>query len=111
MTTNKMLGIDLIYLPEFKTKLKTVQLGKFFLEIELSQNKTQESLAGVFGAKEAFFKAIGKKEDWLSVWIEKTKEGKPELKSTLIGSNQKAEVSISHSGDYAVAVVMIKDEG
>ena len=106
-----MLGIDIVYLPEFKTKLKTLDLGKIFSETELEQNKNEESLAGIFAAKEAFFKAIGKKEDWLSVWIEKNKAGKPELKSTLINSNQKVEVSISHAGDYAIAIVMIKDEG
>ena len=120
-----MLGIDLVYLLEFKIKLKSVQLGKIFLEIELAQNKSVESLAGIFAAKEAFFKAIGRKEDWLSVWIEKNLpspkasadakamtdrsegQGKPHLYSTLIKNNQKAEVSISHSGDYAVAVVII----
>lgn len=104
-----MLGIDLVYLPEFKIKMKNFPLEKVFLEGELSQNKTLESLAGVFAAKEAFFKALGKKEDWLSVWIEKTKEGKPQLKSLLIKNNQKTEVSISHAGDYAIAIVRIKD--
>ena len=102
-----MVGIDLVYLPEFEKKLKDLDLGKVFSSIELSQNKTKESLAGIFAAKEAFFKAIGRKEDWLSVWIEKTKAGKPELKSTLINSNQKIEVSVSHAGDYAIAVVII----
>ena len=102
-----MIGIDLVYLPEFKTKLKTVQLEKIFLETELSQNKTSESLAGVFAAKEAFFKAIGKKEDWLSVWIEKNKGGKPELKSLFFKDNQKAQVSISHAEDYAISIVII----
>lgn len=106
-----MIGIDLVYLPEFEKKLKNISLEKIFLETELSQNKSLESLAGVFGAKEAFFKAIGKKEDWLSVWIEKTKEGKPQLYSTLIKNNKKAEVSISHAGDYTIAAVMINDEG
>ncbi len=106
-----MLGIDIVYLPEFKEKIKSLSLEKVFLDVELSQNKTQESLAGIFAAKEAFFKAIGRKEDWLSIWIEKEGQGKPQLYSTLIKDNQKAEVSISHSGDYAIAMVMIKDEG
>ena len=74
-----MLGIDLVYLPEFKIKLKSVQLGKIFLEIELAQNKSVESLAGIFAAKEAFFKATGRKGDWLSVWIEKNP---PSLKAS-----------------------------
>ena len=106
-----MVGIDLVYLPEFEKKLKTLDLSKVFLPHELSQNKSVESLAGIFAAKEAFFKAIGKKEDWLSVWIEKNKEGKPELKSLFFKDDQKAEVSISHAGDYAIAVVMINDQG
>lgn len=103
-----MLGIDIVYLPEFKTKMKNYPLEKVFSPFELSQNKSQESLAGIFAAKEAFFKAIGKKEDWLSVWIEKNKDGKPEIKSVLLKNNQKVEVSISHAGDYAVAIVNVK---
>ena len=107
-----MIGIDLVYLPEFEKKLKNISLEKVFLPFELSQNKTFESLAGIFAAKEAFFKAIGKKEDWFSVWIEKNPsagsgQGKPELYSTLIKSNQRAEVSISHAGDYAIAIVIL----
>lgn len=104
-----MLGIDVVYLPEFKIKMKNFPLEKIFSSFELSQNITSENLAGIFAAKEAFFKAIGKKEDWLSVWIEKNKQGKPQLKTLLLGRTQKAEVSISHAGDYAIAAVMIKD--
>lgn len=104
-----MIGIDIVYLPEFTAKMKNSTLAKVFLPFELSQNKSEESLAGIFAAKEAFFKAIGKKEDWLSVWIEKNESGKPELKSALINKNQKIHVSISHAGEYAIAAVMIKD--
>lgn len=104
-----MLGIDIVYLPEFRTKMKKLTLEKVFSAFELSQNVTSESLAGIFAAKEAFFKAIGRKEDWLSVWIEKDKFGKPKLKSLLLEAEQKAQVSISHAGDCAIAIVMIKD--
>ena len=69
-----MLGIDIVYLPEFEKKLKNFSLEKVFLPHELSQNKSQENLAGIFAAKEAFFKAIGVKKNWLDVWIEKKKE-------------------------------------
>ena len=102
-----MLGIDIVYLPEFKEKLKDLDLEKVFLASELSQNKSIESLAGIFAAKEAFFKAVGKKESWLNVWIEKNKDGKPELKSIIIQNDKKADVSISHAGDYAVAIVIL----
>ncbi len=104
-----MLGIDIVYLPEFEKKLKNLSMDKVFLSNELSQNKSSESLAGIFAAKEAFFKAIGSKMSWLDVWIEKTKEGKPFIKSVLIKENQKTEVSISHAGDYVIAVVIIRD--
>lgn len=104
-----MIGIDLVYLQEFEKKFRSISLEKVFSEFELSQNKSTESLAGIFAAKEAFFKVVGCKEDWLSVWIEKDRFGKPELKSTLIDSKKKAEVSISHAGDYAIAIVMIND--
>lgn len=110
MTKKKMLGIDLVYLPEFEEKFKNIALGKVFSLSEMAENKSKESLAGIFAAKEAFFKAIGKKADWLAVWIEKDQLGKPELQSTLIERNQKAEISISHAGDYTIAIVMIKDK-
>lgn len=105
-----MLGIDIVYLPEFEKKLKDFSLEKVFLSNELSQNQSLESLAGIFAAKEAFFKAIGEKKNWLDVWIEKTKIGKPFIKSVIIENSQKAQVSISHAGDYVTAIVMIKDE-
>jgi len=101
-----MLGIDLVYLPEFEKKLKNLELEKIYLSHELTQNKSLESLAGVFAAKEAFFKAIGSKENWLDVWVEKTTEGKPLLRSTL-AQNTNTELSISHSGDYVIAVVIL----
>lgn len=94
---------------EFKTRFEKGDLSKVFALEELSQNEKAESLAGVFAAKEAFFKAIGKKEDWLDVWIEKDKTGKPSLGTTLLEPSQKATVSISHAGDYAVAIVIIEE--
>jgi len=95
---------------EFEKKLKNLSLEKVFLSHELSQNKALESLAGIFAAKEAFFKAIGTKENWIDVWVEKTKEGRPFIKSVLLKDKQKAQLSISHAGEYAIAVVMIKNE-
>mgnify|MGYP001566851427 CR=1 FL=1 len=103
-----MLGIDIVYLPEFKKRFKNISLDKVFLSIELSQNPKPENLAGIFAAKEAFFKAIGKKENWLEVWIEKDKFGKPSLSSSLLKTDQKAQISISHARDYATATVFIE---
>lgn len=102
------IGIDLVLISEFQKRLE--QSGgavKVFLDSELGQNARVESLAGIFAAKEAFFKALGRKADWLEVWIEKDREGKPQLYSALLSADSHAEVSISHSGDYAVAIVVI----
>jgi holo-[acyl-carrier protein] synthase len=101
-----MLGVDIVYLPEFEKKLKNLPLEKIFLSHELAQNKSSESLAGIFAAKEAFFKALGTKENWLDVWVEKTEKGKPFIKS-VHAQNQKAELSISHAQDYVIAMVII----
>lgn len=103
-----MLGIDIVYLPEFKKRFKNISLEKVFLPVELSQNPKPENMAGIFAGKEAFFKAIGKKENWLEVWIEKDSFGKPSLFSNLLKNNQKAQISISHAGDYATAIVFIE---
>ena len=103
-----MVGVDIINLPEFKKRFKNISLDKVFLPIELSQNQKAESLAGIFAAKEAFFKARGVKENWLDVWIEKDNLGKPSLYSNLLKTNQKTQISISHAGDYAIAIVLLE---
>ena len=103
------IGIDLVYIPEFERRL--LQSGgaeKAFTTTELSQNKTPEALAGVFAAKEAFMKAIGRKIDWQEVWVEKQNNGQPLLASLVLSQEVKASVSISHDGDYAIAVVMVE---
>lgn len=103
-----MIGIDILKISEFKRRIKKSDLGKIFLPSELEQNRDVNSLAGIFTAKEAFFKAVGKKDDWLNVWVEKEASGQPTINSLLFSQNQKAQISISHDGDYAIAVVVIE---
>jgi len=101
-------GIDLVYIPEFKEKAGDASfLEKVFLDSELRQSDSPERLAGWFAAKEAFFKARGVKEDWLGVWIEHDPTGKPRLFTCLLSSHERCDVSIAHRGDYAVAVVVL----
>lgn len=100
-------GVDLVQISEFQARLSEAGgLEKIFLDSEREHTKSPESLAGAFAAKEAFMKALGRKVDWLDVWVEKDKWGRPKLISKLT-QNEEVEVSISHSGDYAVAVVVI----
>ena len=106
-----MIGIDLVYIPEFEQRLNaTGSAEKIFLDSELQAHITQESLAGVFAAKEAFFKAIGKKLDWKDVWVEREPGGRPILKSIHLREHMQAALTISHSGEYAIAAVVIIEE-
>ena len=97
------IGIDLIKIE----KLQNLDLSKIFTKAELEQNPRKESLAGIFAAKEAFFKAIGRKESWLDVWVEKSESGQPEMFSNLVENGSRINLSISHEDDLAVAIVII----
>lgn len=104
-------GIDIVLISEFLQRFSDTQsLSRAFLPGELEVRNASEHLAGVFAAKEAFFKALGQKADWLTVWVEHEASGKPVLKSTILQQDQHAEMSISYTHDLAVAVVII-DQG
>jgi len=102
-----IIGIDLIEIKEFERNLllgKDNFKNKVYSSSELTQNKSTESLAGVFAAKEAVFKAIDKKTDWREIEISKKSSGKPYAESKLFKSLQSWDISISHNGNYAIAI-------
>ena len=104
------IGIDLVNIADFQNRLKqSGGVEMIFTDTELIQNQKVESLAGIFAAKEAFMKAVARKIDWHEAWIEKMPSGQPIIASTVLPSNQKASVSISHDGAYAIAVVLISN--
>ena len=92
-------------------------------EIEYCEKKGKmkyQHYAARFAAKEAIFKAISKLLDdkyeisWKNVEIVNNKTGKPEVK--FIGISKKLEekiqnidVSLSHSREYAVAMVVMEN--
>lgn len=101
------LGTDIVYIPKLKKLMENERfMKKVFHKSEYKDYKA-EHLAGIFAAKEAFFKAINKKPDWLKVEIKKQKTHKPilinELKAEII------DVSISHDKDYAIATVLVNN--
>jgi phosphopantetheine--protein transferase-like protein len=102
------IGIDLVYIKDFKQRLEKKEIiEKIFSKSELAIMPNLQESAGIFAAKEAFMKAFGKKVGWLDIWIELLPSGKPTIHCNYLDKNQKAELSISHDGDYATAVVII----
>lgn len=95
-------------------------LGRFFTAGELlycaKREKTQyASLAGIFAAKEAFFKALGtgfRGGKWTDVEVSHTEEGAPYFilhgyyaAAAAERSTAVPALSISHDGAYAIAQV------
>jgi phosphopantetheine--protein transferase-like protein len=100
-----MLGVDLIYIPEFKKQMALG--GKEFLKKVFhpaeSKNQKAEHLAGIWAAKEAVIKATGLKPgNWLDIIIKYDKYGRP----TAYFNKLKFEISIAHHGEYVVAVAL-----
>ncbi|MBM3232351.1 holo-[acyl-carrier-protein] synthase [Candidatus Pacearchaeota archaeon] len=112
MVMKTKIGIDIVYIPRFKALMQNKSfINKVFHASEI-QDYRPEHLAGIFAAKEAFFKSLDKKTlDWLAVEIKNKKNKKPKL---LVSSElrNKAKIkdidlSISHDKDYAIASVMV----
>lgn len=109
-------GIDIIEVERVKriAEKNTRFLRKVFIqeEIEYSLEKKNkyQHLAARFAAKEAFFKALGRRISWTDIGLVNLPSGKPqlEIKSKEKFPFDKAQVSISHLKDYAVAVVILE---
>lgn len=84
-------------------------------EIEYCSGKANryQHLAARFAAKEAFFKALGKKIKWTDVGVINLSSGKPELVITKREPLlfDETHVSLSHLRDYAVACVILEKSG
>ena len=115
----KSIGIDIQEISPFKTKNQNF-LTKIFCESErnycLSKKFPEIPFAGKFAAKEAFNKAFFQKYhkfiDLQHICIENHETGQPYIKirgeKNMKRIVKKIILSISHSGDLAVAVVVIK---
>ena len=101
------IGIDLVHVPTFAEKMKSeAAVRRLFTERELSETGGSiETLAGMFAAKEAYFKALHKTPEWHAVEIEHKESGAP-----VLCTDPHAQVSISHDGEHAVAVVLVSEQ-
>ncbi len=104
-------GCDIVNIKRFKKSLErggSNFLDKIFLPQELAVSEKIETLAGIFATKEAVIKALELKAgDWHEIEIIKNKNGRPEIKMLKLNNIIiSQDISISHDGDYAMAVAV-----
>jgi len=110
------IGIDIQDIPRVKN-IKPHHMERIFASSELEyitrKNSAPQTMAGLYAAKEAFFKALGtgvQHSKLTSVEIDHDKFGAPyyNLKNTE-WVELKTVLSISHSKNTAVAVCLIQN--
>ncbi len=113
----KGIGVDIIEVERIKRLgLKSPRfLEKIFTpgEIAYCSKKANEfeHFAARFAAKEAFFKALGKRIPWKEVEVVNLASGKPTLKLTngRARTFKQAHLSLSHLAAHALAVVVLEE--
>ena len=114
-----MIGVDIIKTSRMQKMLENFgekALKKFLTDDEIKLVKNYKTAAGFWAVKEACSKAlgtgIGRECSFYDIKISKTARGAPQIKlsDTLINKFLIGEssVSISHDGDYAIAVVALE---
>ena len=114
-------GVDIVDIRRIRQSYE--KYGEKFLQRVLTENEISycrkkkdmmPSVAARFAAKEAVSKAIGsgisRGFSWKSVEVVNEEHGKPSLKvlNEAFGvSSERFRLSLSHSGDYAVAFVLL----
>ncbi|MCF6173401.1 MAG: holo-ACP synthase [Campylobacteraceae bacterium] len=114
-----MIGVDLVKISRIERLIKRFgdkALQKFLSKNEISLIKNHKTAADFWATKEACSKAlgvgIGKECSFFDITISKTTKGAPLLKLSqklMSAFNIKnTSVSITHDGEYAIAVVAIE---
>jgi len=114
-----MIGVDLIKTSRMQKIMNSFgdkALKKFLIDDEIKLVKNHKTASGFWAIKEACSKAlgvgIGSECSFYDIKITKTEKGAPKisLSDKLVNkfSIIDTSVSISHDGDYAIAVVAIQ---
>ncbi|MBI4032897.1 MAG: holo-ACP synthase [Candidatus Blackburnbacteria bacterium] len=122
-------GVDIVYLPRFRTSLKrggAAFLQRVYLPQELKDKQSLSSikqslssikrttrLAGIFTSKEAVIKALDLPAgSWHDIQITHNSKGAPRvhLLTSQLSHPTSSSLSISHDGNYVIAhfVVILK---
>lgn len=101
------IGCDIVHIPRIIALLSNpTALDRIFSKSEL-ENRDPAHLAGIFAVKESVFKAIGAPPKWKDVEVASLKSGKPLATLSQAYQFDIIDISISHDGDYAVAMVFL----
>jgi holo-[acyl-carrier protein] synthase len=111
-------GIDLIEVARVRKAIERNPrfVDRVFTELEIRYSEGKKSrfehLAGRFAVKEAFFKAVGRRIAWADVETENLPSGQPRLvvRSTEDFGFTRSHVTISHTAEYATAVVVLEKD-
>ena len=114
-----MIGVDIVKIERidrFLDRYKHKALRRILTKSERRLAKTAQTVAGFYAAKEAFSKALGvgisRHLGFMDMKIYKDKRGAPHLKLSkkVIKkfSIKNTSLSITHDGDYAIAVVIVE---
>ena len=100
------IGTDVVQIARIEKSIASDRfLREVFTEKEREYCRKAENYAGLFAAKEAYLKALGTGIDRRlnTVEILHTDTGKP-----YVNTAEKCDLSISHDGEYAIAVCIIE---
>lgn len=100
------IGTDIVLISRIEKSIKSESfLKQVFTEAEREYCKRTESFAGIFAAKEAYFKALGTGLQFplRQVQVLHDANGKP-----YIDGVENCDLSISHDGEYAIASVIVE---
>jgi holo-[acyl-carrier protein] synthase len=91
-------------------------LEKIFTPREIAycsdKKNKQQNFAARFAAKEAFFKALGRRVGWKDAELVNRPSGQPDLliRKDLEKTFDRVHVSVSHLAAYAIAVVILEKQ-
>lgn len=106
------IGCDIVKVDRLE-EIGTKSLMKIFYEHEVEKSSL-ESIAGILAVKESCRKVFNGLR-WHDIKVSKDKEGKPSVTLNIKKLNKikilSQDVSISHDGDYAMAVAVFMLKG
>ena len=100
------LGVDIVHVPRIKRLMS--KFGHKFLDLLGTESTDSRHVAGRWASGEALYKALRPTCTLRGFLRQLSWQGRPP-EAFLNGEPLKANVSISHDRDYAIAVVLIEE--